>query len=65
MDRTLDSLPPLSPARPHLKLFGLLRQWRQNVRTRRQLAEMSGRELADAGISHCQRAEELSRPFWR
>lgn len=43
----------------------LLAQWLQNARTRRHLAQLNERELADVGINHCQRAAELSKPFWR
>lgn len=42
-----------------------LRQWRQNLYSRKQLARLDGRLLADAGISEAQRQEELAKPFWR
>jgi uncharacterized protein YjiS (DUF1127 family) len=42
-----------------------LRQWRQNLYSRKQLARLDGRLLADAGISEAQRQMELAKPFWR
>jgi uncharacterized protein YjiS (DUF1127 family) len=39
--------------------------WRRNLRTRRQLARLDTRQLADAGISEAQRQQELATPFWR
>jgi len=42
-----------------------LRIWRRNWRTRRQLASLDARQLADAGISAAERQMELSKPFWR
>lgn len=46
-------------------LWKLLRQWHQNARTRRQLAELDSRQLADIGVSPSERAGEISKPFWR
>lgn len=46
-------------------LLSKVKQWFHNTRTRRQLAQLGERELADAGIDRCQRAHELSKPFWR
>jgi uncharacterized protein YjiS (DUF1127 family) len=43
----------------------LLRQWHQNTRTRRQLAELTSLQLADLGISPSERVREISKPFWR
>lgn len=48
-----------------LRLYALLRQWQRNYRTRRQLARLDARQLADAGISLAQREQELDKPFWR
>lgn len=42
-----------------------LRLWQQRARSRRQLAQLDARLLADAGISPSERQEELRRPFWR
>ncbi|MEP9319320.1 DUF1127 domain-containing protein [Pseudomonas sp. LABIM340] len=43
----------------------MLRQWHQNIRTRRQLAELTSLQLADLGISPSDRVREISKPFWR
>ncbi|ANI12604.1 hypothetical protein A9C11_00815 [Pseudomonas citronellolis] len=66
MERALE----LNGSTPRLAfLFRRLRaafgQWRHNTRTRHLLAQFNERELADAGIDRCQRARELSKPFWR
>lgn len=54
---------PRQPARTaHLQA---LRQWLHNTRTRRQLAELDSRQLADLGISPSERVAEISKPFWR
>ncbi|MCJ0975194.1 DUF1127 domain-containing protein [Pseudomonas sp. PS1] len=51
------------PSFAHLaRLFHL---WRYRARSRRQLAALDERLLADVGISHSERQEELSKPFWR
>ena len=42
-----------------------LRLWQQRARSRRQLAQLYARLLADAGISPSERQEELRRPYWR
>jgi uncharacterized protein YjiS (DUF1127 family) len=31
----------------------------------RQLAALDERQLADVGISHSERLDELNKPFWR
>lgn len=41
------------------------RRWQLNIRTRRQLANLDERLLADAGISSSDRFKELNKPFWR
>lgn len=46
-------------------LWKLLRQWHQNTSTRRQLAELDSRQLADIGVSPSERVGEISKPFWR
>lgn len=43
----------------------LLQSWRQRIRTRRQLAALDERLLADVGIGQAERLEELDKPFWR
>ncbi|MFC5696049.1 DUF1127 domain-containing protein [Pseudomonas sp. GCM10022186] len=72
MDRTLTAsaastqLHASRPAAPwYLRLFATPAQWQRNIRTRRQLAQLDARALADVGISQSERHEELARPFWR
>lgn len=48
-----------------LRLLARLQTWRQNSRTRRQLAQLDARQLADAGITQAERDSELDKPFWR
>lgn len=48
-----------------LRVLSNLLLWQRRVSSRRQLARLDGRLLADAGISEAQRYEELSKPFWR
>ncbi len=62
---TLVSTAPLKPGTLRPGLLGLLRQWHQNARTRRQLAELTSLQLADLGISPSERMREISKPFWR
>ena len=47
------------------QLLTLLRIWQQRHRSRRQLAQLDSRLLADTGISEVERQVELSKPFWR
>jgi len=66
MDRTLPRLRTDSLSRDALlSLLRLLRLWHQRIRTRRQLAALDERLLADAGISPSERLAELRKPFWR
>jgi uncharacterized protein YjiS (DUF1127 family) len=46
-------------------LFALVRVWRERQRIRRQLADMSERELQDAGTCRSDIACEIAKPFWR
>ena len=39
--------------------------WRQRQRDRRQLAEMTSRDLHDVGLSWSDIAYEAEKPFWR
>jgi uncharacterized protein YjiS (DUF1127 family) len=39
--------------------------WQRRIVSRRQLARLDARLLADAGISESQRHAELGKPFWR
>ncbi|CAM3624718.1 hypothetical protein CCOS865_00024 [Pseudomonas reidholzensis] len=48
-----------------LRAISTLLLWQRRIASRRQLARLDGRLLADAGISESQRYEELSKPFWR
>lgn len=48
-----------------LRAFATLMLWQRRLASRRQLARLDARLLADAGISESQRYEELSKPFWR
>ncbi|MGH8435148.1 MAG: DUF1127 domain-containing protein [Pseudomonas sp.] len=58
-----------SPAKPlgawPLRLLACFSLWAQRARTRRQLAQLDERLLADAGISSGERLAELDKPFWR
>lgn len=69
MERVLPRVLP-NIRRPSLRqrlqrLMALLAGWQRNVRTRRQLAALDDRQLADVGISHSERQDELDKPFWR
>lgn len=59
----------IDDARPYpyriQQLLTLLRIWQQRHRSRRQLAQLDSRLLADTGISAAQRQAELNKPFWR
>ncbi|KRW60866.1 DUF1127 domain-containing protein [Pseudomonas sp. TTU2014-080ASC] len=48
-----------------LRIFSAIVQWRRRAISRRQLAHLDARLLADAGITEAQRQAELSKPFWR
>ncbi|NIF19117.1 DUF1127 domain-containing protein [Pantoea sp. Cy-639] len=48
-----------------LRVISTLLLWQRRISSRRQLARLDSRLLADAGISESQRYEELSKPFWR
>lgn len=48
-----------------LRLLATLLTWQRRMVSRRQLARLDARLLADAGISEAQRHAELSKPFWR
>ena len=47
------------------QLLALLHIWQQRSRSRRHLAQLDPRLLADTGISAAERQVELSKPFWR
>ncbi|EPQ5331537.1 DUF1127 domain-containing protein [Pseudomonas aeruginosa] len=46
-------------------LLGTMKLWQRGIQSRRQLARLDSRLLADAGISEAQRYAELNKPFWR
>lgn len=48
-----------------LRMLASVLQWQRRIVSRRQLARLDARLLADAGISEAQRHAELSKPFWR
>ncbi|WXL26069.1 DUF1127 domain-containing protein [Ectopseudomonas mendocina] len=48
-----------------LRIYSAIMQWRRRAISRRQLAHLDARLLADAGITESQRMAELSKPFWR
>ena len=55
-----------SPALLNLiRLRALLLVWAQRARQRRQLAELSDRQLDDVGISRSEAMDEARKPFWR
>jgi len=47
------------------KLSETLHVWRQRQIDRRQLAELSDRDLHDVGLSWSDIALEAEKPFWR
>ena len=71
MERTLssglvfESNAQASHAALPLRALSPLLLWQRRMASRRQLARLDSRLLADAGISESQRYEELSKPFWR
>jgi uncharacterized protein YjiS (DUF1127 family) len=70
MERTLSSglfskATPSNPRSLPLRALPTLLLWQRRMASRRQLARLDSRLLADAGISESQRYEELSKPFWR
>ncbi|HBX54860.1 DUF1127 domain-containing protein [Pseudomonas sp. UBA2684] len=71
MERTLSSDLFFDHTAPHnqtawpLRLIAALTLWQRRIISRRQLARLDSRLLADAGISEVQRQTELRKPFWR
>ncbi len=47
------------------QLSETLRTWRQRQIQRRQLAELTARDLHDVGLSWSDIAYEAKKPFWR
>ncbi|WPC05039.1 DUF1127 domain-containing protein [Pseudomonas benzenivorans] len=71
MERTLSSdlffeysAAPATSSLP-LRIAATLLLWQRRIVSRRQLARLDARLLADAGISESQRFAELRKPFWR
>jgi uncharacterized protein YjiS (DUF1127 family) len=62
------SIPSVQSRPCQQRLRGLLK-WLcaglERARTRRLLAQLDDRQLADLGISHADRSNELDKPFWR
>lgn len=56
-----------SHAYPHSLRHLLHGLWQamERARTRRLLAQLDQRDLADLGISQADRLNELEKPFWR
>ena len=56
-----------SHAYPHSlrRLLHGLWQAMERARTRRLLAQLDQRDLADMGLSQADRLNELEKPFWR
>jgi uncharacterized protein YjiS (DUF1127 family) len=46
-------------------LFDRLAEWQQRVRQRRELRQMSDRELKDIGLSRADAEREAAKPGWR
>ncbi len=59
--RHADASQPISTAQV-LAMAGI---WHQRARQRRQLAELSDRQLADIGISRAEACAEAEKPFWQ
>ena len=47
------------------QVLALAGRWYQRARQRRQLVELSDRQLADIGISRAEACAEAQRPFWQ
>lgn len=56
---------PYPRSNPLRRLFRGLRGSLERARTRRLLAQLRSRDLADLGLSHADRLNELEKPFWR
>ena len=46
-------------------LFDRLAEWQQRARQRRELGQMTDREIKDIGLSRADAEREASKPFWR
>lgn len=68
--RSIDYVGPWPAQRNTLRaeftrVITLLKEWRQRSRSRAELAGFDDRLLRDIGISRCEAANEISKPFWR
>lgn len=45
--------------------LALIRQWRERIRQRMQLARLDARMLRDVGITPSEAEHECNKPFWR
>ena len=48
-----------------IALFDRLADWQQLARQRRELRQLSERELKDIGLSRADVEREAAKPFWR
>ena len=46
-------------------MVGLVREWRRRRRSRGDLARLDDRILRDIGLTRCDAANEIDKPFWR
>lgn len=69
MERSFVSPAPAAPSPQRaplaIRLFARVAEWQRNMRTRYQLAQLNAQQLADIGLSECDRSQELDKPFWR
>lgn len=47
------------------KVVATLAVWEKRIQTRRELAELSFREIQDIGIDQALIEQEIAKPFWR
>jgi uncharacterized protein YjiS (DUF1127 family) len=59
--------PAARPRSSHFapSILGTLKLWRARSRSRRHLARLDDRDLADIGITHAEQLLECNKPFWR
>lgn len=43
----------------------LYREWQRRARGRAELAALGDRQLRDIGLTRCDAAREIGKPFWR
>ena len=60
------SKPSVAPRRDWIRLAcETYRLWIDRIEGRRQLAQMSYRELRDIGVTRSEAINEVNKPFWR